>query len=215
LSERPGRSNCRKLRSRVAEKADMKVDEGDIVGGFAREYDAVMVEDVDTPILRAIASSTGLALSNSVTVEVTLEDGTSWSRVFKGEYCNWVSDCIFTTPNPRRLGVRVRGEMIVVDAANPDDAFELAVLPVECAASDVVGNRMFLADDLKVYAFDGERIGWMTRRVSLDGIRDLSYADGRVFGIARDVGVEVVPFTVDAETGDAAGGFEGWGFVDD
>jgi hypothetical protein len=193
----------------------VKVDEGDVVGGFARGYDAVMVEDVDTPILRAIASSTGLARNNSVTVEVTLEDGTLWSRVFKGEFSDEVSDCLFTTPNPYGLGVRVRGMMFVVDVANPDDALELDLLPLSCAASDVDGNRMFLASDLEVYAFDGVRIGWTSRRVSLDGIRDLRYADGQVRGIATDVGVEAVPFTIDAHTGDAAGGFEGWRFAGD
>jgi hypothetical protein len=35
--------------------------------------------------------------------------------------------------------------MFVVDVANRDDAFDLGVLPLSCAASDINGNRMFLA----------------------------------------------------------------------
>jgi hypothetical protein len=41
-------------------------------------------------------------------------------------------------------------------------------------------------------------------------IRDLAYADRQVRGMATDVGVEAAPFAIDAETGDAAGGFQGW-----
>jgi hypothetical protein len=196
----------------------MKVDEGDVVGGFARAYDGAIVENVDTPVLRAIAASTGLCRNNGVTVEVTLENGRSWSRTFEGRFSKELSDCIFTTPNPYGLGIRVRGVMFIVDVANPDDAFELDVLPLSCAASDIEGGRMFLASDTEVYAFDGVRIRWKSRRVSLDGIRDLVYADRQVRGIATDVGVEAVPFTLDAETGEAAGGFEGferWRVADD
>ena len=193
----------------------MKVDEGDLVGGFARAYEAVMVEDVDTPAIRAIAHSTGLTRNNSVTVEVTVEDGTSWTRGFKGEFSDEVRDCLFTTPNPYGLGVRVRGVMFIVDVSNPENAVELDVLPLYCVASDIDGNRMFLAGNCEVCAFDGVRIGWTSRRVSLDGIRDLAYVGGQVRGIATDVGAEAVPFTIDAKTGAASGGFEGWKFVGD
>jgi hypothetical protein len=196
----------------------MKVDEGEVVGGFARAYDGAIVENIDTPVLRGIAASTGLWRNNAMTVEVTLENGRSWSRTFEGNYSKELSDCIFTTPNPYRLGIRVRGVMFVVDVANPDDAFELDVLPLSCAASDTKGGRMFLASDTEVYAFDGARIQWKSRRVSFDGIRDLVYANSQVRGTATDVGVEAVPFTIDAETGEATGGFEGferWRVADD
>ena len=77
---------------------------------------------------------------------------------------------------------------------------------------------MFFASYTEVYAFDGVRVLWASRQVSLDGISDLSYTDGRVCGIATDVGIEAVPFTIDAETGDASGGFEGfrgWRLLED
>jgi hypothetical protein len=188
----------------------MRIDEGDIAGGFERSYDAWTVEDANTPIIRSIAASTGLRLDNSVTVEVALENGTSWTRRYSASFSEGLRTCIFTTPNPQILGVRIRGVVFAVDVAHPDEPVELDILPVACAASDVTGGRMFLASDTEVYAFDGVRVLWESRRVSLDGIRDLSYFDGQVRGVATDVGVDAVPFNVDAETGKAEGGFEGW-----
>jgi hypothetical protein len=193
----------------------MRVDEGELVGGFERAYDAVMVEEADTPVLRAIGASTGLRRNNSVTVEAVLGDGASWSRAFSASFSEELSDCLFTTPNPYVLGVRVRGTLFLVDVTKPDDAVEFDVSPVSCVAADVERGRIFLASDLEVYAFDGVRVLWTSRRVSLDGIRDLVYAEGQVLGIATDVGVDAVPFAIDAETGDAAGGFEGWRVLDD
>src|ERR1700730_6049411 len=177
----------------------MKVDGGELVGGFECAYDAVMVEEADTPVLRAIAASTGLCRNNSVTVEVVLGDGTSWSRAFSASFSEELSDCLFTTPNPYILGVRVRGTVFLVDVTKPDDAVEFDVVPVSCVAADVKRGRMFLASDSEVYAFDGVRVHWTSRRVSLDGIRDLVYTEGRVLGIATDVGVDAVPFTIDAQ----------------
>jgi hypothetical protein len=188
----------------------MRVDEGDIVGGFERAYDAVMVEEADTRVLRAIAAATGLHRADSVTVEVLLVDGAGWSRSFSASFSEELSDCLFTTPNPYVLGVRVRGTVFLVDVTRPDAAVEFEALPVSCSASDVERGRMFLASDTEIHAFDGVRVLWTSRRVSLDGIRGLSYADGHVRGIATDVGVEAAPFTVDASTGEAAGGFGGF-----
>jgi hypothetical protein len=196
----------------------MQVDEGALIGGFERAYDAAIVEEADTPVLRAIAASTGLHRVNSVTVEVVLSDGAAWSRSFSASFSEELPDCLFTTPNPYVLGVRVRGTVFFVDVTRPDDAVQFEALPVSCSASDVEGGRLFFASDTEVYAFDGVRLLWTSRRLSLDGIRDLSYADGQVHGIGTDVGVEAAPFTVDASTGEVAGGFEGferWRIVED
>jgi hypothetical protein len=189
----------------------MRVDEGEIVGGFERAYDAWTVEDADTPMIRSIAASAGLRLDNSVTVDAVLDDGTSWRRAFSASFSEELPTCLFTTPNPHVLGVRIRGVVFAVDVGCPDESVELDVLPVACAASDTVAGRMFLASDTEVYAFDGVRMLWQSRRVSLDGIRDLAYSEGRVHGIATDVGADAVPFSIDAATGEAEGGFAGWG----
>jgi hypothetical protein len=188
----------------------VRVDEGEIAGGFARAYDAWTVEDPDTPTIRAIVASTGLLRAHSVAVEVVLEDGTCWSRSFSATF-NESTACVFTTPNPYILGVRIRGIAFAVDVLNPEDSVELDITPLTCATSDLRGGRMFLASDDEVYAYDGVRILWRSRRVSLDGIRGLTYAEGRVRGLATAPGVDAVPFIIDAESGDAEGGFQGWG----
>ena len=188
----------------------MRIDEGDIVGGFERSYDAWIVEDANTPMVRAIAETTGLRLDNGVTVEVALQNGASWTREYAASFSKELRPCLFTTPNPQILGVRIRGIVFAVDVARPDEPVELDILPVTCAVSDIVGGRMFLASDTEVYAFDGVRVLWESRRISLVGIRDLAYFDGRVHGVATAVGVDAVPFDLDADTGRAWGGFEGW-----
>jgi len=177
-----------------------------------------MVEQPETPVLRAISAATGLHRANTATVEVRLSDGAAWSRAFSASFSDELSDCLFTTPNPYVLGVRVRGAVFLVDVSRPDDAIELEARPVSCSASDVEHGRMFFASDTEIYAFDDVRVLWASRRVSLDGIRDLSYADGQVRGIATDVGREAVPFVVDASTGEATGSFEGferWKVIED
>jgi hypothetical protein len=190
-----------------------RLDEGIIVGGFEHAYEAWIVDEPHTPIIRRIAQSTGVRLDNSVTFQVAVEGERTWTREFAGSLYT-TGPCLFTTPKPNVLGVLVRGVAFAVDVRHPDDAFDIDVHPVTCSASDVRGGRLFFASFDRVYAFDGARILWESRRVSLDGISDLSYADGCVHGIATDVGVDVVPFNVDAETGDAYDGFQGFiGFV--
>ena len=106
----------------------------------------------------------------------------------------------------------MNGVAFAVDVNSPEQAVALEVVPLSCAVSDIEGGRMFLASSTDVYAFDGVRMLWTSRRVSLDGIRNLVYTDGRVHGLANDVGVDDVPFTIDARTGEAVGGFTGWSF---
>ncbi|HEY1975679.1 MAG TPA: hypothetical protein VGG89_03975 [Candidatus Baltobacteraceae bacterium] len=115
------------------------------------------------------------------------------------------------------MGVRVRGVGYVLDVRNPEDVSELPALPLTCAASDVVGGKMFLADETDVCAFDGTNILWISDRVSLDGIRDLSYSNGIVRGMAwvpkggshEELGPNT-PFEIDATTGEAKGGLIGF-----
>lgn len=192
----------------------MILDEGDIRGGFDHAYKArIVAPRADSSLLRSIEAATGIGPTATVQVEVITEGGTTWTRGFAARFKPSSGPCVFTTPNPYVLGVRVQGVCYVVNATHPSECWELPVLPLECVATDVVGRRLFLADDTKVIGFDGLRVLWESRRVSLDGIRDLSYAAGTVRGTATDVGIDAVPFTINALTGDAEGGFEGFRLV--
>jgi hypothetical protein len=67
---------------------------------------------------------------------------------------------------------------------------------------------MFVAGDIFVTAFNLQGKLWSSRLVSLDGIIDLRFADGVVYGVG--VGPETypqLPFTIDAESGEAQGGY--------
>jgi len=108
------------------------------------------------------------------------------------------------------LGVRVHSAGFAVDVLDPDDPLEFNVIPIICAASDVPGGRIFLANDTNVCAFDGVAILWVSRRVSLDGVSDLRYSNERVDGVGYDVGGDALSFSIDARTGEADGGFTGF-----
>lgn len=186
----------------------VKVDEGDIAGRFAHSYDAWTADVAETRIQRLIADATGIDQDDSVTLHVVAADGTAWSRVFRGWYGHASSACAFTTPEPDVVGVRVRGVVFIIDVSRPDEAAELDLVPVTCAASDVRGRRMFLASETNVVAFDGIRVVWESRRVALDNIWTLSYANGRVYGTGDAPGADSLAFIIDPDTGAAEGGFD-------
>ncbi len=58
----------------------MRIDEGEITGGFARAYDAWIVEGDDTPAIRAIAASLGGRRAAGFTVTVEVSGGATWTR---------------------------------------------------------------------------------------------------------------------------------------
>ena len=184
------------------------LDEGDVRGNFSHAYEAHIIAAANVPILQNVEAATGVERDETITIEVTTDVGQTWSRGFTKRFDPDLAACIFTTPNPYVLGIRVQGVALSIDVTRPDDPIELPVLPLRISASDVTGGRMFLADDLKVIAFDGVRVLWKSRRVSLDGIDGLSYSNGVVRGLATDVGAENVPFEIDATSGAVSGGFE-------
>jgi len=186
----------------------MKVDEGAIVGGFDRSYDAELFEE-ETPLQRTIAASSGLDRADHIWVEATKFGGQSWSRRFIGRYSRQFPDCLFTTPHPDVLGVRVQSTVYFVDVTRPDHAAEFELVPVSCGAADFERGLLYLAGDYEIAAFDGVRVLWKTRPVSFEGIRDLVYADGKIQGIANGLGVDTIPFTIDVESGEIVGGYEG------
>ena len=122
----------------------MKLDQGDIFGGFPHAYEAVIVQGPPSPLIAAIERSTGLdRAGRSVTLQVTRDDGSTWLRGFSDNFSPDLLDCIFTLPNAERLGIRVSGVMLVANIADPDDVTTLDLLPLSCSASDIAGERMF------------------------------------------------------------------------
>lgn len=194
----------------------MELDQGEIVGGFAHRYDARIVPHAGTAIVHAIEAATGIDPDDVVQVEVTTDDGEVWERGFSGRWTG-STPCIFTTPNPHVIGIRIRGVAYAVDVRHPDEVSELPALPLTCAVSDILGGRMFLANETRVCAFDGADILWTSERVSLDGICGLKYSNGVVRGMAwvpkRGSDWRLgpnTPFEINATTGDAKGGIIGW-----
>jgi hypothetical protein len=186
-----------------------ELDLGDIRGNFAHDYEACIAMAVDKPILRAIEQSVGILRERSVTVRI---ETTSGSRDI-GLTCNGqhaeLAPCIFTTPNPRQLGVRLQGCVYVVDVETFASQ-ELPIKPLTGSASDTEQGVMFLADYVRVFAFDGSDVLWTSERAALDGITQLSYSNGVIRGFAGVSDEQIVPFSIDAKTGKVQGGFPAW-----
>lgn len=185
---------------------NVRIDEGELAGGFARAYDARITTEAVTPVQRSIAVAAGIGQDNTVCVSVAPDGGAAWSCCFP-QPRNGSEPCVFTTPNPHVVGVRA-DFVYAFDVSGPDEPIDLGDDAITCVAFDVHGGRMFLGGRFEVTAFDGRRVLWRSRQVSLDYISGLSYADGIVHGIATDIDGEAVEFTIDARTGEAQGGLE-------
>lgn len=184
------------------------LDCGRFRGGFEAAYAARIVRPQDTPIARVIADAVGSDRYPKVDVEIEYPAGKVRSFSFDGKSARCA---IITTPNPLVTAVitNTQGDdavtLIDVKTGNTTEVF--VSTPVACVASDVPGGRLFLATWIEVVAIGTNGVLWESRRVSLEGIKMLSYSAGYVRGIGNESSGQDVPFTIDATTGQATGGF--------
>jgi hypothetical protein len=172
------------------------VDEGWIVGGFERAYEAWISEDTTSE-------------STSVTIKARAPASWTATKSFFGCFAPPTPSCIFSTPSPNVIGVCQKGQVFAFNVLD-EGRVDLEVMPVRCIAVDVAGGRMFFATDVYVCAFDGVKTLWTSRPISLEGISDLAYKDGYISGFATDLGRKLVGFKIDAQNGTAVGGFTGF-----
>lgn len=184
----------------------MLLDGGRVRGGFPTEYGARILPPQDSAIVAAIAKSVGTDRYQKVDVQIEPLDGKPW--IFSTEGTAETTS-IFSTPNPLIVGVATTDGVRFVDTST-HNAVQLLEMPVECAATDVQGKRLFLATAIYIVAIDVDKCVWQSRRISLDGVRMLTYANGYVNGVGMDVADETKPFSINANTGEATGGFTRW-----
>ncbi|HVR48078.1 MAG TPA: hypothetical protein VMT95_15715 [Candidatus Binatia bacterium] len=65
-----------------------------------------------------------------------------------------------------------------------------------------------MATAINVVAIGRSGFLWGSKRVSLDGISMLTYAEGCVRGVGNEPGGNPVKFSVNASSGEAHGGFD-------
>jgi hypothetical protein len=201
------------------------LDRGQLVGGFPHGYDAQIIGFEDATAAHriqqirmfseraSIVRDIKMRPDRPMNVRISLPDGTTRQQRFMGQWCNDSESCLFTTPLPTVLGLRVRGIALALDVTDPESLQELPARPLTASASGFAENMLYLSSDLQVFAFDGRRIVWETRRLSLDGIDAIHYRDGWIIGAGLDVGGASLPFHIDATTGIAEGGFLGFNIV--
>lgn len=112
-----------------------ELDRGQLVGGFPHDYDAHILGFEDAPTthspvtLTNVRSGDGAVRIRDITlnlpstrpmiVRVSLPDGASWQRSVGGQWFNDSESCLFTTPLPRLLGLRIRGIALALDVNDP------------------------------------------------------------------------------------------------
>jgi hypothetical protein len=186
----------------------LRLDFGRIRGGFTADYAARIVPPQNAPIARSIAQAVGSDRCPKVDVEIEYPSGELRRLSFNGEP-NLSS--VLTTPNPLTAMVvtNMLGEdgahLIDVETGTVADVFVSTT--VERAASDIAGGRLFLATCIDVVAIGREGALWESRRVSLDGVKMLTYSAGYLRGIGNGPGGQDVSFSIDAATGESTGGF--------
>jgi len=97
----------------------MMLDRGEICGGFAHAYEARILGASDTPMVRTIEGIVDVDRGDTMLVEVTTDDGKTWTEAFSRRFDPASEPCLFTTPNPYVLGVRIRGVALAVDVSQP------------------------------------------------------------------------------------------------
>lgn len=183
------------------------LDSGFIRGGFAAEYDARIIPGQNHPIVHAIAAATGTDRRPKIDVELQSDGQNPWICSFEGvdERCS-----LFTTPDPLTVGLATNDSYVLYLITVPSHCIdEIPVsTPAACATSDFENSRLFVATDIDVIGIGKSGLLWRSRRVSLDGIAMLTYSDGRVRGVGTRTGGSSIAFSIDAASGDAAGGFD-------
>ena len=186
----------------------LRLDFGWIRGGFEADYAARIVTPQGSPIARSIARAVGTDRYPKINVEIEYPSGELRRLSFDGKPS---LSSVLTTPNPLTAMVvtNMQGEAGVhlIDVATGAVADVSVSTTVECAASDIAGGRLFLATRIDVIAIGREGVLWESRRVSLDGVKMLTYSVGYVRGIGNGPGGEDVSFSIDAATGESTGGF--------
>jgi hypothetical protein len=189
----------------------MILDGGAIRGGFAANFEARIIPPQDSVLVRKIGEITGAARCPKVDIEITGDDRRVWTLSLRGTP---QSTSLVTIPKPHILGVATSAGFYSVNIQTREVRETLPGFPIDCAASDLIGGTLFLAACIKVTAFDEFTPLWQSRRISLDGIKMLCYANGFVKGVGTGLGsdgeLKSVPFTIDARSGETRDGFTDW-----
>jgi hypothetical protein len=182
------------------------LDAGSIRGGFPADYYARMIPPQDQPLIRAIAAATGTDRYPKIDVELQSGTDKPWTCSFEGHEDR---SSLFTTPNPLVAGLAV-AESYVLYLINAQtrriDEVPIST-PAECTTTDLTNARLFVATAINVVAIGRSGFLWRSKRVSLDGISMLTYAEACVRGVGNGPGGNAVKFSINASNGEAKGGY--------
>jgi hypothetical protein len=183
------------------------LDTGLIQGGFLANYHARVIPPQNQPLVRAIAATTGTDRYPKIDVELQSGANKPWTCSLEGieDSCS-----LFTTPNP----------LVAALAANESYVLYLINVQTRCinevplstpaayAVPEFENERLFIATAIDVIAIGRGGFLWRSKRVSLDGISMLNYAEGYVRGAGNEPGGKAVKFSINASNGLTSGGFD-------
>jgi hypothetical protein len=183
------------------------IDSGLIRGGFATDYDARIIPGQNTPVVQAIAVTTGT--NRDPKIEIEFQKRATKPRIysFDGTVEN---SSLFTTPNSLIVGFTTsESYLLYLINTNTHSISEVPIsTPATCAVSDLANGRLFVGTSIDVVAIGESGFLWRSKRVSLDGIKMLVFSGDSLSGFGTRIGGGSIKFSIDPASGETVGGFD-------
>lgn len=143
--------------------------------------------------------------SEGFVVRFFKSDGTEWVANFKP---GWTDCCLVVDyPHSNRMVVIAYGQGYIM---NPEQQKPIDTFGVNIKYAVVTkDNTIVTTDDIYVAIIDDNGVNWQSKRISIDGIKDLMLHENTVTGLACNPmgnSDEWIPFAIDLETKEITGG---------
>lgn len=151
----------------------------------------------------------GIGGGNGLIVRFYPETGESWIGIFKYGYPNPKAITgVYSWPDPKKICVISRGQAYIVQIDNPSEYYEIKEIVPVMHAFPILDKKLFIFGDfIKIAAFSGEKIQWISGRLSFDGLKISEITTKEIRGEGWDaITGQWILFTLDVATGEHKGG---------
>lgn len=142
---------------------------------FGASYHASVVTEPDYALLILCYPGAVEGLVEGLGVKFFPREGVPWYGTFaSGSLSRNAVSFAGSCPDKVRAIVISKGEGYVVNVDQPDDWSSIPLLPVMGVVSDAEQQVIIAWDYIRMLCIDQNGIRWKTRRISWDGIKDVT-----------------------------------------
>lgn len=132
-------------------------------------------------------------------VRVKHDRGKEWIGNFKGIDKQYFSG-VLLWPGADQICVVARGNAFVVRTDNPDDFYELPVVPIIDARSVDLPRMVIFATFWDISSFGEKGKLWSTQNLAMDGLQITKITNESIFGVSNNDDNDQ-PWEIDLQTG--------------